>query len=1532
MSPTVWWKSRRTASKSPASSRNSDSSKSQTSTGAIRDVDGKLCQVDLHPEFHVPTPDGTYDTPDQYPGSSQPLQRGSGSHSRSFDPTPPSDRPASLAADGSQSIAGSHKSQMPPLRTALSRASSIYSVEQSTRPLSPQSDPEPSSFGSLYEAIRKLGLGAHQDATCLSVASGASVISPRRIMSPASNADSVLSLDDWLAIPLLIADDYLEQTQPLLSADDDMEQTRALLSAGGGGMEQTRPLLSADDYMEQIQDLLPGAGLEKPPSSPEDNQVGCDEVVNEKREQLPAEPNSTDEIPRSRSSSMEVNVDAPDRFPKHGPIKLPSLRLVLTPYPHVVQTPTFRQASVERDSRDDDLSVSRDGVSENGLTQSGATENRSQASLWGSMGSTFVNEIPAFEPLPAIEILGQTAFSDITEYLCQGSRRNSEARSLTHSHPSGHDNNHDGSSGDAGDDATTAVAGDELTPEDEISRLKEDAQLARAKAMNFQTILQRTSQRFVDLQNENMELQRQLTDLREHQELLHRTLASSNMDARETSRTDDETRTKGAKKHAKEIKRLKAEVKNLTRELEAREAECDMLMGEALKFGTGVLQRVDPGGNGSGGYCSISADAEAGDLKISPMWDFGSSSEDSQAKKDGNGADPLEKCLMGSRFAPKPIDFPVHSEQLLTKAKAPSEGATRSVPSGKRAQSVDSTSPKGETKTARKKRRRRERAAKQLAELEAAKVSHLSAPKQNLKTTQASVTAQKPGRENTAVAASAKSGVSLQNTTAKSTPAAGPFSGFAKAPPTGPRNVQSSGFGGPNFRVNGCAGFGGIFNGSFGAPGTTQHQHQRNSSKSGGFGGEFNNQFNAQKVNFGFSGNDSGKASSPAPPRVNKGPQTKARAQPNAFSNSSFSSPPAFGNVQGANIGFGSPTFNPFSDNKQLSNVSSPTSGAFSIGSHNPPFNVQSFGFHAGQTGGFGSNNTKFGALVNQTIPTAFSNQGGFGSSIVPAFGQTTPLGGLPQMGQHGAGFGGPAGFTSNGQGLGTFGDQGSGGFGTTQTGGNVFGNSPFAGFGAPQNSGSVVPGGGKFGPPPAGAFGSQRLTAFAPLAQPMAFQPSAIGAGASSTPQLSRGQKKQPRSTAPFQTEVEAVDSMPPPLVFRIGGRDFSADINKIMSSNHKSIYGDDEITPPKKPVVGASTSLAGPGHEYTIRNLEEAVREALGQKSYYSSSDSSGPGIMIRNLMTEEGFKKAWEGTKGTEKQRLQQMFRILVENDFKRQKAYVRGQIDETDVYIANMDPAHRAAIEREKLERERRDNADKRGRKKMIHAEENYKEGLRRKLHDEMGFLGENSKSPKVQQSGIKPVHAPTAAAKGSRKSTPKPSQGTPQSQRIVNAPGGPKKDAVESTFTSFPTSCGFDQAPSKSSTNQGPSKLAASRWATGTTTQPTNTPMEIVVEKATPTGAIEAEYSQLQARMSELGYLIDIWLNQHNGLVEQPLSGHTAGCGAYSCELMKGLWEMKGEKEKKAEEIVLLESKYKLEDPAVLSLQRLILSAENDGDL
>ncbi|KAF3923632.1 hypothetical protein ABW21_db0205664 [Orbilia brochopaga] len=973
----------------------------------------------------------------------------------------------------------------------------------------------------------------------------------------------------------------------------------------------------------------------------------------------------------------------------------------------------------------------------------------------------------------------------------------------------------------------------------------------------------------------------------------------------------------------------------------------------------------------------LQVEAGAIDLKISPMWDFGSSRN--TGSSGGTDPDPAETGMFESRFAPKPAE------------------PQKSVPPAPRANIVPQTNPpikqdapkqqvapvgqwnsryqgQGESKKARKKRRQREaqaaleaaiaadpykaaREAAAKAKLAAKTAQEVAAkakqvitkpdppkPKANTATT--------PNKKQTTASAGNRPGASQQVSTPQNKAGAGPLSGFNKPPPTGPKHKQLGPFGAPLSKGPGPSQSGGAFGGPSKAPITTK----------------------------------------PAPPPVKPGIQSRHQPpkpqnqvqQPNVGSIQnkpsvvvkSKGTQVAFNNTKNATPAFGWPSSNTFAydEPKQPVDVSG-------IGPHGQAFGVQAaggFGFGSGQAGG---SNHQASLEPRLGSTNHFGNHGSFGNRIIPAFGQTTPLGNTLQAAKPSIGFGSTPSSAFAGQNPTTFGNQNPGAFGVSkpsafglsasqfgqdaqrtagsQTTGafgfqntsSAFGNPPTPAFGNTQNTAFTAKGPGIFGTLLDESSDLQKLSAFTPLS-PTALQ--------SFDTQL----HKPPKSVSPIEQafkisldfENRAVEPMPPPLLFSIGGRNFAADINKILNGPQQSILMDECPTPVQKPVVGSSTSLAGPGHDHTIKNLEDAVKDALGRRNY-SSSDSSGdsPGFMIRNLMTEEGFHQAWQRTVGTEKERLQQMFRILVEMDFRRQKAYVRGQIDETDLYIANMDPQERALIERERLTRQRRDIEDKQNRKQLINAENNYKETLRQNLHKEAKFLGGGTEFPKPQEKDLGSSYLPKATFTMQENKT----EQQKQPQKIVSAFGkntnGPEKSALAGP--DIATSCGFDTEPSMPTVTQ-PSALAASRWATTkpaaaapkpaapappspkkaiptpafpTPAFPTSAfATSAFPSKAIPTHEVELEYSRLHSRASELGYYIDLGVNQHNRLVEQ--GSHSIQCSVQSCPYMKEIARMENEKEKTAAEAAALESKYIMPDPAVLSLRRLAIDTDSQSSL
>ncbi|KAK6330620.1 hypothetical protein TWF718_002817 [Orbilia javanica] len=137
--------------------------------------------------------------------------------------------------------------------------------------------------------------------------------------------------------------------------------------------------------------------------------------------------------------------------------------------------------------------------------------------------------------------------------------------------------------------------------EQEVQNLRAEIEAARSKTLSFQAILQRTSQRFVDAQNENEELQRQISDLRDHQRLLYEALTASNV--HEVSSTHlpkdlegnqnfgasegvaEATHKDDPSDIIEENNRLKTQVKSLARELAGREEEVRILIEEMGRKG-----------------------------------------------------------------------------------------------------------------------------------------------------------------------------------------------------------------------------------------------------------------------------------------------------------------------------------------------------------------------------------------------------------------------------------------------------------------------------------------------------------------------------------------------------------------------------------------------------------------------------------------------------------------------------------------------------------------------------------------------------------------------------------------------------------------------------------------------------------------------------------------------------------------------------------------------------------------------------------
>ncbi|KAK6353650.1 hypothetical protein TWF696_005612 [Orbilia brochopaga] len=1562
----VWWKLFDTKpSASPASSTGSggtDHDNQRPKIGsAIREVNGKFCLVDLHgpPALDIPPP--------------LKIDRAT-RESRAANRHPFKGLDTRSGSSGYQQRSSAENGNLKAPQPAPSGTSSVYSIEQPAqvpvtqkhtglRPFGILTGPDKAPDSDKYQ-------GAYPDGDSRAGSApqkGADSIGP----STASN-----NVSQMVEHTRLNTHDYVDCVTDVLP---DPEVIKPAGSHEGGLLNRRVPtygscerLDGVNDVVEEWLDVTTGQGLPWA-ATPSSTNITNAPAKSAKLSTHPTgiSPLGNDSDDDNLSiASFEVSNNAGNTT--FSVIQLSDDNLILPQTDVAVDSPTISTFSQRIASGTLFPQFGSDGGDSNSDWHQYVSTMETPNGQNGRVGSWYseetlwdVNSPPAsFDKTSDPKLSSgsgtvHSSLNDVSEILREGSPVTAGSRATSRSQRRGRSRERHRSFDHPADDNRMSNPSCDAATQELIDKLSNDVKVARTKSSSFQTLLQRTSQRYVDAQNENMELKRQMSDLREHQQLLHQTLVSTTEEP--PAPEDDKPKSWRFKLLTEENSRLGTQIKNLTVELAGREAEINILLEElnrarvyqqpatpvALNGGGNDSRaarkrssRRTSGANIASGWrwlrnllltmayttkmteqermMLLKAEAEASGLKMSPVWDFSSSNDTgSSPRKRQTSPEAAEKCMLGSRFAPKP-------------EAQPPQGNPQGKPSKKAQPDHDKREEQniqsgGQEVLNKRQRQRRNRQARLAAEAAAAAQSVTTniAAKAKKKDTPA------PAKAKAAVNTSNQPKTGPQAATTKATKATGVgnFGGFTRPPPTEPRSMRpGGGLGTANPNAHSAVGFGGSFGGGFGAQNAGP---QHGGPGTFAFGGGLT-QSTATTGNTGFGG----------------GFGTTAKAVPPAFSNNQTAPPPAFGDKPVAQIGLGASSFNPFADNKKASGIPRQSGVSFSIGPNNPAFNIGStFALPPKQTGG-----------LKDSIHS-FNNHGGFGNSAVPAFGQTTALGAPPQVGQFGAGFGSSANKPFDSQGFGRFSTYTSGGFGNqTASGSGIsqgikaannqesagsqptskfsfqnssggFGNASTPAFGNSQNTVFTANDAGIFGAPQTGGLGMQTPIELTPPIQTPFGSPPVVF-----NPFLPNTEKDDSDTELLIDLETTTAEPMPPPLLFSIGGRSFTADINKILNGPQRNILDSDPPTPIQKPIVGSATSLAGPGHDYTIKNLENAVREALGRRNY-SSSDSSGdsPGFMIRNLMTEEGFQKAWESTVGTEKERLQQMFRILVESDFRRQKAYVRGQIDETDVYIANMDPRERVAIERERLARRRKDNQEKQDRKKLINAEEEYKDNLRRKLQREVGFVGREADLAKPKQTGLQSIHAPSAAAMPIRKTAPEPLQ----PQKITSALAGHNLGPVKGFGTGFQasTSSGFGPAPATPAAKEQPSALAASRWATAA-------PKPAVVSKPAPkAGApsqlapmsdVETQYLQLRSRALRLGHLADAQITSHNDIAGQ--GKHSAQCDPSFCAIMEAVVELEMERTRITTEADSLQKMYAIGGSGIMGLGRLNLNGENEGGL
>ncbi|EPS35301.1 hypothetical protein H072_11356 [Dactylellina haptotyla CBS 200.50] len=291
-------------------------------------------------------------------------------------------------------------------------------------------------------------------------------------------------------------------------------------------------------------------------------------------------------------------------------------------------------------------------------------------------------------------------------------------------------------------------------------------------------------------------------------------------------------------------------------------------------------------------------------------------------------------------------------------------------------------------------------------------------------------------------------------------------------------------------------------------------------------------------------------------------------------------------------------------------------------------FGNSSGGFGSQQQGGFGVQNSGFG----------------FGNSNQPAFafGQPTSLGMKPAFG----GFGGFGSHNTRG-----FGNQASiGGLQNENTRG--FGQPNTPAFGSQSNA--LV-----FGQPVPSAFGKQPTNVF----------------GQTSSNDHGSNRTDSPPSTMTFRIggklfradpTVPASPSQPEVMAFKVGGKTFTADRSgSPVETNHY-----DSPCPPAKALTqelpkGPSNILAG-GKE--------------GPKSAFSAAPTPiKKGQGKQNFMDPAVLEKAWLSTTGTEVERIQQMFKIFVQDAYDQTKAFVTGQNDD---YIKDLDAEAQKTLQKKR----------------------------------------------------------------------------------------------------------------------------------------------------------------------------------------------------------------------------------------------------------
>ncbi|EWC47737.1 hypothetical protein DRE_02937 [Drechslerella stenobrocha 248] len=363
---------------------------------------------------------------------------------------------------------------------------------------------------------------------------------------------------------------------------------------------------------------------------------------------------------------------------------------------------------------------------------------------------------------------------------------------------------------------------------------------------------------------------------------------------------------------------------------------------------------------------------------------------------------------------------------------------------------------------------------------------------------------------------------------------------------------------------------------------------------------------------------------------------------------------------------------------------------------HLPPFSGGSFGPSANTAihfGGFSGNN----GLYSAGNP--------FHPSIVPMFGQTATFGGPFQTRHFGAGFGGqtngipskynPGGLNAEtpcafGNNRGEMGTQLQYPFGFQHNGLSTTPTVDFSNYASGILTPQVVDGFSSSAN--ADAMVREEIVGdLIDLQSPVAgLLGGAIGNGLSATTVPAQPSVQFVEDLISLAPDSPVVESSPPPLCFHVGGRYFTADADVILGRQPRGNPNKPPKMPSPKPTIGKFGPFVMPGHENDIENLERTVFTALGRHLPVGTDGTKAfPGTGLLKLISPGEFESAWDCTQGSYPERLQCMFKLLVERDYKHHQDYVWGRIGETHEYVRDMRPHEREVLETAKANRMKRE---------------------------------------------------------------------------------------------------------------------------------------------------------------------------------------------------------------------------------------------------